>query len=127
MGSKIAVITGAGRGLGRSMALHLARQGVGMVGTFRNESDDGFKSTAAEIEASGGRVAMLRLEVSRTADFPEFAVELSKTLKTIFGRGDFDYLVNNAGNSVFAPVFQTSGECARICDVLKSSAHVHGV
>jgi NAD(P)-dependent dehydrogenase (short-subunit alcohol dehydrogenase family) len=110
MDNKIAVITGAGRGLGHSMALHLARQGVGIVGTFRNESDDGFKSTGAEIEASAGRVAMLRLDVSRTADFPEFAAELSKTLKTTFGRSDFDYLVNNAGNSAFAPVFQTSEE-----------------
>jgi NAD(P)-dependent dehydrogenase (short-subunit alcohol dehydrogenase family) len=81
MDNKIAVITGAGRGLGRSMALHLARQGVGIVGTFRNESDDGFKSTGAKIEASAGRVAMLRLDVSRTADFPEFAAELSKTLR----------------------------------------------
>ena len=61
MGSKIAVVTGAGRGLGRSMALHLSRRGVGVVGTFRSENDDGFKSAAAEIEANGGRVAMLRL------------------------------------------------------------------
>jgi NAD(P)-dependent dehydrogenase (short-subunit alcohol dehydrogenase family) len=68
MDNKIAVITGAGRGLGRSMALHLARQGVGIVGTFRNESDDGFKSTAAEIEASARRVAMLRLVASILSD-----------------------------------------------------------
>ena len=114
MGSKIAVVTGAGRGLGRSMALHLARRGVGVVGTFRSENDDGFKSAAAEIEANGGRVAMLRLDVSLdvslTADFPRFAAELSETLKKTFGRSDFDYVANNAGNSAFAPVFQTSEE-----------------
>ena len=86
MGNKIAVVTGAGRGLGRSMALHLARCGMGVVGTFRGENDDGFKSAAAEIEANGGRVAMLRLDVSLTADFPRFAAELSETLKKTFGR-----------------------------------------
>jgi NAD(P)-dependent dehydrogenase (short-subunit alcohol dehydrogenase family) len=110
MGSKIAVVTGAGRGLGRSMALHLSRRGVGVVGTFRSENDDGFKSAAAEIEANGGRVAMLRLDVSLAADFRRFAAELSETLKKTFGRSDFDYLVNNAGNSAFAPVIQTSEE-----------------
>jgi NAD(P)-dependent dehydrogenase (short-subunit alcohol dehydrogenase family) len=56
MDNKIAVITGARRGLGRSMALHLARQGVGIVGTFKNESDDGFKSTAAEVGSSPVKV-----------------------------------------------------------------------
>ena len=59
MGSKIAVVTGAGRGLGRSMALHLSRRGVGVVGTFRSENDDGFKSAAAEIGANGGRIVPL--------------------------------------------------------------------
>jgi NAD(P)-dependent dehydrogenase (short-subunit alcohol dehydrogenase family) len=62
MGSKIAVVTGAGRGLGRSMA-RFAWRGVEVVGTFGSENDDGFKSAAAEIEANGGRVAMLGLDV----------------------------------------------------------------
>lgn len=110
MSSKIAVITGAGRGLGCSMALHLARRGVGVIGTLRSEKDEDFKSAAAEIEANGGRAAMLRLDVSRTGDFPNFAAELSETLKKTFGRSDFDYLVNNAGNSAYAPVSQTSEE-----------------
>jgi NAD(P)-dependent dehydrogenase (short-subunit alcohol dehydrogenase family) len=79
------------------MALHLARRGAGVVGAFTSENDDGLKSAAAEIEANGGRVAMLRLDVSLTADFPRFAAELSETLKKTFGRSDFDYLVNNAG------------------------------
>jgi|SRR5579872_4062935 len=110
MNTKIAVITGAGRGLGRNMALHLARRGVGIVGTFRSESQGGLASTAAEIEAAGGRAAMLQLDVSRTADFPAFAAQLQKTLEKSFGRSNFDYLVNNAGNSAFAPVSQTTEE-----------------
>jgi NAD(P)-dependent dehydrogenase (short-subunit alcohol dehydrogenase family) len=92
------------------MALHLARRWVGVIGTLRSEKDEDVKSAAAEIEANGGRAAMLRLDVSRTADFPKFAAELSETLKKTFGRSDFDYLVNNAGNSAYAPVSQTSEE-----------------
>jgi len=110
MSSKIAVITGAGRGLGRSMALHLARRGVGVIGTLRSENDDDLKSAAAEIEANGGRAATVRLDVSRTADFPKFAADLSQTLEKTFGRSDFDYLVNNAGNSAYAPVSKTTEE-----------------
>ena len=110
MNTKIAIITGAGRGLGRNMAVHLARRGVGIVGTFRGGSEGSPDSTAAEIEAAGGRVAMLQLDVSRTADFQAFAEQLQKTLETTFGRSNFDYLVNNAGNSAFAPVSQTTEE-----------------
>jgi len=110
MSSKIALITGAGRGLGLSMALHLARRGVGVIGTLRSEKDEDFKSAAAEIQANGGRAAMLRLDISRTSDFSKFAAELSETLKKTFGRSDFDYLVNNAGNSAYAPVSRTSEE-----------------
>ena len=98
------------RDAGLAAAWRLTWRGVGVVGTFTSENDDGFKSAAAGIEANGGRVAMLRLDVSLTADFPRFAAELSETLKKTFGRADFDYLVNNAGNRAFAPVIQTSEE-----------------
>jgi NAD(P)-dependent dehydrogenase (short-subunit alcohol dehydrogenase family) len=83
MGSKIAVVTGAGRGLGRSMA-RFAWRGVGVVGTFGSENDDGFKSAAAEIEANGGRVAMLGLDVSSITSEVRTPCPLLRSERTSF-------------------------------------------
>lgn len=70
--NKLAVITGASRGLGRSMALHLARRGVDVLGTF-NSHREVADATVAEIEAAGGHAIMLPLDVGQSADFPAFA------------------------------------------------------
>ncbi|OLP44965.1 hypothetical protein BJF95_05145 [Rhizobium oryziradicis] len=61
MNKKIAIITGSSRGLGRNMAVHLARRGVGIIGTYRNgEAEAG--ALRQEIEALGGKVAMIALD-----------------------------------------------------------------
>jgi NAD(P)-dependent dehydrogenase (short-subunit alcohol dehydrogenase family) len=109
MSSKIALITGANRGLGRSMALHLARRGVGIVGTFNSHPDEAH-AAAAEIEAEGGIATMLQLDVGKSEAFPAFAATVLQTLQARFDRSDFDYLVNNAGNSAYAPVTKTTEE-----------------
>src|SRR4051794_33121133 len=96
MDTKIAVITGASRGLGRSMALHLARQGVGVVGTYRANKTEA-AAVARQIEELGARAAMLRLDVGDSSQFPAFAEALGDALRTTFGRDRFDFLVNNAG------------------------------
>ncbi|MBC8087620.1 MAG: SDR family oxidoreductase [Phycisphaerae bacterium] len=93
---KIALVTGANRGLGRSMALHLAAQGVDVIGTFRNNEEEA-KHVVSEIEALGQRGAMLQLEVGLSASFAAFAIALAETLQTRFERNSFDYLINNAG------------------------------
>lgn len=94
--SKIAVITGASRGLGKSMALHLASQGVGIVGTFhRNRAEA--EAVASEISQRGNRAAMLQLDVADSSSFDAFAASVREVLQTTFDRSDFDYLVNNAG------------------------------
>ena len=105
--TKVAVITGASRGLGRSMALHLAEQGVDVVGTYRSNADEA-TVVAREIEALGRRVAMLRLDVGDSASFPAFVRALSATLRDGFGRTTFDYLVNNAGIALHASVAETT-------------------
>jgi NAD(P)-dependent dehydrogenase (short-subunit alcohol dehydrogenase family) len=109
MPEKIAVLTGASRGLGRSMALHLAAQGVGIAGTYRSNKDAA-DAVVAEIQGSGGQAVMLPLDATRTDTFGEFATALAGALQGTFGRGNFDFLVNNAGIGINAPFAQTTEE-----------------
>ncbi|HEY4303222.1 MAG TPA: SDR family oxidoreductase [Gemmatimonadaceae bacterium] len=99
----IALITGANRGLGRSMALHLAESGVDVIGTYRN-NDAEAADVVRQVEAKGRKAVMLRLNVSNTAEFSGFADELKETLKATFAREQFDFLVNNAGSALYAPI-----------------------
>lgn len=105
--TKIAVVTGASRGLGRSMALALAGKGVDVIGTYhsnRTEAD----ATAAAIEALGRKAVMLRLDTGDTTGFAPVAAELGRALTAQWGRGTFDFLVNNAGIGIAAPFAETS-------------------
>lgn len=97
MQQKIALITGASRGLGRSMAQHLAAQGVDVIGTY-NKSADEAAAVARAVESKGQRAVMLPLDVRRTDTFAAFAEAVATTLSSVFGRSTFDILVNNAGS-----------------------------
>ena len=101
MTNQIALITGASRGLGRNMALHLANRGINIIGTYRSGADEA-KSVKQEIEAQGGKATMLPLDITDTASFQAFSDTVTKTLATDFHREDFDFLINNAGNGLFA-------------------------
>ncbi|EQB14936.1 3-oxoacyl-ACP reductase [Sphingobium lactosutens DS20] len=107
MTEKIALITGASRGLGRNMALHLAERGVGIVGTYRTGATEA-KALKEEIEAKGGKAAMLPLNVDDTAGFAAFAEAVSGALKETFDRERFDFLVNNAGIGIRANFVDTT-------------------
>jgi NAD(P)-dependent dehydrogenase (short-subunit alcohol dehydrogenase family) len=96
MHGKPAIITDASRGLGLGMATNLARDGVGVLGTYRaskGRADD----LVAEITSLGGTAAMLQLDTGRIDEFPAFYAEVKSTLADTFDCGDFDFLVNNAG------------------------------
>jgi len=99
--NKIAFITGASRGLGRNMALHLARRGVHIIGTYRSGAAEA-RTLKQEIEALGGKAAMLPLDITDTASYQAFSDTVTETLRTGFGRRRFDFLVNNAGNGLFS-------------------------
>lgn len=75
--------------------------GVHIIGTYRSGVAEA-ESLKQEIQAIGGKVAMLPLDITNTASYPAFASAVTETLRTGFGRERFDFLVNNAGNGLFA-------------------------
>jgi NAD(P)-dependent dehydrogenase (short-subunit alcohol dehydrogenase family) len=100
---KIALITGGSRGLGRNTAISLAKKGVGVVFTYHSR-EDAAREVVAEIEALGGKAVSMQLDSSNIALFPAFATSLKEQLLARWGRGNFDYLVNNAGIGTHTPI-----------------------
>ncbi|SUD82760.1 Short-chain dehydrogenase/reductase SDR [Stutzerimonas stutzeri] len=99
MKGKVALITGASRGLGRSAALQLAAQGVDIIGTFHSKAAEA-QAVADEIERLGARALMLQLDVGDSAGFAGFAGfadRLRAALLERFDRQSLDFLINNAG------------------------------
>ena len=99
--SRIALITGGGRGLGRSAALALAADGVDVILTYvSNEASA--QAVVSEIEAKGRRAVALRLDVGDSTAFAAFADSVKATLAATWQRERFDFLVNNAGVGLHA-------------------------
>jgi NAD(P)-dependent dehydrogenase (short-subunit alcohol dehydrogenase family) len=98
---RIALVTGAGRGLGLGMAQHLTRGGVGVLGTY-------LTSERAAAEAGTPDLVFCRLDVTRPETFADFVTTVRGTLRDRFGADRIDYLVNNAGIGTFAPYARTT-------------------
>jgi NAD(P)-dependent dehydrogenase (short-subunit alcohol dehydrogenase family) len=109
MNRKIALITGASRGLGKNAALHLVAQGIDIIGTYNSRADEA-QALVAEIESLGGRAVMLQLDVARSEQFDAFGSEVAKVLHNHFERERFDFLVNNAGIGLHANFVDTTVE-----------------
>nr|WP_315445641.1 SDR family oxidoreductase [uncultured Pseudomonas sp.] len=108
MNRKIALITGASRGLGKNAALHLAAQGIDIIGTYNSRADEA-QALESEIAALGGKAVMLQLDVGRSEGFADFAARVGLALQQ-FDRQRFDFLINNAGIGVHALFAETTPE-----------------
>ncbi|WP_338559315.1 SDR family oxidoreductase [Erwinia sp. E_sp_B04_7] len=107
MSHKIALITGASRGLGENAALKLAARGVDVILTYRSKQSEA-EQVVKRIEELGARAVALPLDVGDSHSFDSFAAELKTQLKDLWQRDTFDYLVNNAGTGLHANFDETT-------------------
>ncbi|UIR57349.1 SDR family oxidoreductase [Sphingobacterium sp. SRCM116780] len=106
---KLALITGGSRGLGKNMAISLAKQGVDVIFTYHSNQTEA-EATQKEIEALGQKAYAYQLDTSNTKSFDEFFTRLTTDLQAKTGQAKFDYLINNAGTALYAPFEQTTEE-----------------
>ncbi|MCF2506011.1 SDR family oxidoreductase [Dyadobacter sp. CY107] len=103
-GNKIALVTGASRGLGKNMALNLAEQGTDVIVIYRSKEQEA-QQVVGTIEGMGRKSIAMQLDTANTKSFDAFFTELQAVLESKWSRKTFDFLINNAGidaNSKFA-------------------------
>ncbi len=105
--SKIVLVTGGSRGLGKDMAAQLAAKGLGVIITWHSKKDEA-QSVVNDIESKGGKAAALQLDAGDPSSFPVFVKEVQSVLQTKFQSDRLDYLVNNAGVGVHANFEETT-------------------
>ncbi|MFD1143512.1 SDR family NAD(P)-dependent oxidoreductase [Larkinella insperata] len=107
--SKIALVTGGSRGLGKNMALSLAQKGIDVILTYNSQKDEA-TAVVNEIEQIGQKAAFLQLNTGDVGSFDGFFEQLKTILETTFGADRFDFLINNAGIGIHAPFAETTEE-----------------
>lgn len=100
---KTALVTGSGRGIGRAIAVRLAREGADVVVNYGHKAEEGEAARAA-VEAEGRRAFVVKADLSKKADVERLVEEGVRHF------GKLDILVNNAGVEVSAPFTEVTEE-----------------
>jgi 3-oxoacyl-[acyl-carrier protein] reductase len=103
LAGKVAVVTGASKGIGASIALHLAAEGAAVVVNYAT-SKEGADRVVADIVRKGGKAIAVQANVAKQADIQRLFSETKKAF------GNPDILVNNAGIYEFAPIEDVTAE-----------------
>ena len=107
--TKIALVTGGSRGLGKDMVLRLAEKGNDIILTYNSNKTEADK-VVAEVRAKGRKAEAYQLNTSDSKSFDAFLKEVSAHLTKYTGSGKFDFLVNNAGTSAHYAIAETPGQ-----------------
>ncbi|MFD2718499.1 SDR family NAD(P)-dependent oxidoreductase [Hymenobacter monticola] len=105
--SKIALVTGGSRGLGKDMALNLAQKGLDVILTYHTQQAEA-EAVVAEVTAQGRKAVALQLDASDVSSFARFFEQVQAALRDTFNAEKFDFLINNAGTGLYAPFASTS-------------------
>ncbi len=103
LAGKVAVVTGASKGIGASIAKHLAAEGAAVVVNYAS-SKAGADSVVDEIIKGGGKAVAIQADVAKPADIQRLLAETKKAF------GQLDILVNNAGIYEFSPLEKITEE-----------------
>nr|WP_298999219.1 SDR family oxidoreductase [uncultured Allomuricauda sp.] len=106
---KIALVTGGSRGLGKDMAINLAKRGLDVIITY-NSNTQAASETVSLIENEGRKGFAIQLDVRNVKSFADFASDLIQQLQNRFKTTHFDFLINNAGFGHNGSVTDTTEE-----------------
>lgn len=118
MNRKIAVITGASRGLGRDMAINLAKSGVEVNFTFQKNQEKA-QELIEEIESFGGKAKAFSFDAGNPFESHQLIENIASYLSGANGNPQFDFLINNAGTGLYSTIESTSS------DQLDEMYHIH--
>lgn len=103
LAGKVAIVTGASKGIGASVAIHLAAEGASVVVNYARDKE-GANHTVNEITKNGGKAIAIQADETKPADITRLFAESAKVL------GKIDILINNAGIYEFAPIEEVTPE-----------------
>lgn len=107
--NKIAVVTGGSRGLGRDMAISIAKKNIDVILTY-NSNKESAEEVVVEVEKSGQKAYAIKFDVSDLKSYDNFISEIKTVLKTKWNSDKFDFLINNAGVGATIPIAQVTEE-----------------
>lgn len=107
--NKIAIVTGGSRGIGKNIALSLSKKGIDILLTY-NRNKEAADEVVTEIQSLGQKAAAFQLDSSNGQAIENFFQQATEHLKKEYGSPNFDFLINNAGTSLYAPIAATTEE-----------------
>jgi NAD(P)-dependent dehydrogenase (short-subunit alcohol dehydrogenase family) len=107
--TKIALITGGSRGLGKDMAISIARKGIDVLLTYRTNKEEAEK-VVQQIETLGQKAFALQLNMSDFTSLNNFVATVQSTLSSKWNTKSFDFLINNAGMGATVPFMDVTEE-----------------
>ncbi|SHG88087.1 SDR family NAD(P)-dependent oxidoreductase [Chryseobacterium sp. OV279] len=120
--TKIALITGGSRGLGKNAALKIAQKGLDVIITYKNSKEEA-DAVVNEIKALGQKAIAYQLDTRDVKSFDAFVKNITDHLETETGNSNIDFLINNAGTALYAPITETTEE--QLDDIV--NVHFKGV
>lgn len=107
--SKVALVTGGSRGLGKDMAIQLAKKNFDVIITYHSD-EAAANQVVAAVKETGRNATALQLDVAKSKTFDAFVGNVKAKLASEFGTDTIHALVNNAGTGLYSPFESTTEE-----------------